>query len=198
MTMELQYTSSLNGAAFLLFELKQVLKLKGNGLSNNEIRAKVKSDNVLQFNNAGRANRALPSLLRRTDVLDATLSSWVLEGPMDTAKAINLYAIMKTDRLFFEFMTEVVAEKLHNNNLTLEKKDLNVFFAVKAEQNSVVAGWSATNMEKLKRVFMQVLFEVGILKNRRGNELARLVLDPNLKEQLVRLGDSSFVRAMGE
>ncbi|MBP3041036.1 DUF1819 family protein [Bacillaceae bacterium Marseille-Q3522] len=40
--MELEYSSSLNGASYLLFELKQVAKLKKLGLSKQEIRKKVK------------------------------------------------------------------------------------------------------------------------------------------------------------
>ncbi len=40
MTMDLEYSSSLNGASFLLFELKQVVKLKQQGLAKDEIRKK--------------------------------------------------------------------------------------------------------------------------------------------------------------
>ena len=65
MTMELEYSSSLNGASFLLFELKQVIKLKQQGLAKDEIRKKIKEENLFQFNNQGRINRALPSVMKR-------------------------------------------------------------------------------------------------------------------------------------
>src|SRR5699024_1375155 len=135
MIMELEYSSSLNGASFLLFELKQVVKLQQKGLSHQEIRKEVVDENLFQFENKGRINRALPCVMRRAKVIDSTLGSIMLEGSVEMSKVIKLYAIMKTDLLFYEFMDEVISEKLHNNDYLIEKKDINLFFATKSEQS---------------------------------------------------------------
>jgi hypothetical protein len=198
MVKDLEYSSSLNGASFLLFELKQVVKLKQFGLSNQEIRKKVIEENIFQFANKGRINRALPSIMKRADVIDDTLAQLMTEGSLEMTKVINLYSIMKTDLLFFEFMSELISEKLQNNDFTIEKKDLNVFFASKSEQSEKIASWSDINAEKLKRAFMQVLFESGMLRNRRGNELNRLMIDEQIKHHLTFIGDTKYLRAMGE
>jgi hypothetical protein len=198
MVKDLEYSSSLNGASFLLFELKQVIKLKQLGLSNQEIRKKVIEENIFQFANKGRINRALPSIMKRADVIDDTLAQLMTEGSLEMTKVINLYSIMKTDLLFFEFMRELISEKLQNNDFTIEKKDLNVFFASKSEQSEKIASWSDINAEKLKRAFMQVLFESGMLRNRRGNELNRLMIDEQIKHHLTFIGDTKYLRAMGE
>ncbi|MCI1592664.1 DUF1819 family protein [Heyndrickxia oleronia] len=198
MTIELEYSSSLNGASYLLFELKQVVKLKQVGLTLPEIRKKVVEENLFQFENKGRINRTLPSVIRRAEALDSELTNLMSEGSIEMCKVINLYAIMKTDLLFFEFMNEVISEKFRHNDYLIEKKDMNVFFTAKAEQSEKVASWSAINTEKLKRAFMQVLYESGILKQRRGNELNRLIIDQQIKEHLIRIGDAKYVHAMGE
>lgn len=198
MVKDLEYSSSLNGASFLLFELKQVVKLKQLGLSNQEIRKKVIEENIFQFANKGRINRALPSIMKRADIIDDTLAQLMTEGSLEMTKVINLYSIMKTDLLFFEFMRELISEKLQNNDFTIEKKDLNVFFASKSEQSEKIASWSDINAEKLKRAFMQVLFESGMLRNRRGNELNRLMIDEQIKHHLTFIGDTKYLRAMGE
>ncbi|WP_318263894.1 DUF1819 family protein [Peribacillus simplex] len=196
--MELEYTSSLNGASFLLFELKQVLKLKQIGLSFQEIRYKVKEENLFQFNNKGRINRALPSVMRRAEVIDNTLSTLFIEGSVEMSKVINLYAIMKTDLLFYEFMNEVISEKLQNNDYIIEKKDINLFFTAKSEQSEKMESWSDINIEKLKRAFMQVLFESGMLRERRSKELNRLIIDESIKHHISHIGDTEYLRAMGE
>ncbi|MDN3451667.1 DUF1819 family protein [Planococcus sp. APC 3906] len=196
--MDLQYSSSLNGASYMLFELKQVVKLKQKGLSETEIRKKVVEDNVFQVTNKNRINRSLPSVMKRASVIDEVLAAYMLEGSLEIGKVINLYAIMKTDLLFFEFMAEVIGERLQTNNYLLEKKDINIFFTVKSEQSERVASWSDINIEKLKRAYMQVLFESGILKDRKGNELNRLIIDDQLKEHLKHIGDIKYVHAMGE
>ncbi|MCI1589810.1 DUF1819 family protein [Heyndrickxia oleronia] len=198
MTIELEYSSSLNGASYLMFELKQVVKLKQMGETSPEIRRRVVEENLFQFENKGRINRTLPSIMKRAEVIDESLADLLLDGSIEMGKVINLYAIMKTDLLFFEFMNEVIGEKLHNNDLLIEKKDINVFFTAKAEQSEKVASWSATNTEKLKRAFIQVLFESGLLKERRGKELSRLIVDEQLKDHLIRIGDAKYVQAMGE
>jgi hypothetical protein len=198
MIMELEYSSSLNGASFLLFELKQVVKLKQLGYSNLDIRNKVKEENLFQFSNKGRINRALPSVMKRAEVINHFLGTLMAEGTLEMSKVINLYAIMKTDLLFYEFMEEVISEKLHNNDYLIEKKDINVFFTAKSEQNEKVASWSDINLEKLKRAYMQVLFESGLLKNRRSKELTRMIIDEQIKNYLRHIGDSKFVHAMGE
>ncbi len=198
MTMDLEYSSSLNGASFLLFELKQVVKLKQQGLAKDEIRKKVKEENLFQFNNQGRINRALPSVMKRAEVIDETLAALLLEESIETGKTLNLYAIMKTDLLFFEFMDEVIGEKLHNNDYLIEKKDINLFFSSKAEQSEKVASWSDINVEKLKRAYIQVLYEGGILRNRKSKELNKLIIDEPIKNYLTQIGDSHYVHAMGE
>lgn len=198
MIMELEYSSSLNGASFLFFELKQVIKLKQQGLTKDEIRKKVREENLFQFNNQGRINRALPSVMKRAEVIDEALAALILEGSIEIGKVLNLYAIMKTDLLFFEFMDEVIKEKLHNNNYLLEKKDINVFFASKAEQSEKVASWSDNNVEKLKRAYMQILYESGMLRTRKGKELDRLIIDEQIKQHLTQIGDARYICAMGE
>lgn len=196
--MELEYSSSLNGASYLLFELKQVVKLKERGLSIQEIRKKVVEENVFQFTNKGRINRTLPSVMRRAEVIDHVLAQLMTEGSIEMSKVINLYAIMKTDLLFYEFMDEVISEKLQNNDSVIEKKDINLFFTAKSEQSEKVASWSDINIEKLKRSYMQVLFESGMLRDRRSKELNRLIIDEQIKDHLTYIGDFKYVRAMGE
>jgi hypothetical protein len=196
--MQLAYSSSLNGASYLLYELKQVVKLKTFGLSNEEIRKKVAEDNVFQFANTSRMNRVLPSVMKRLAVIDDVLASFMFEGSIEVSKMINLYAIMKTDQLFFEFMEEIIKEKLQNNDYLLEKKDINLFFTAKSEQSEKVASWSESNVEKLKRAYMQVLYESGMLSDRKGRELNRLIMDEEIKSHLTYIGDARYVCAIGE
>lgn len=198
MPKNLAYSSGLNGATFLMFELKQVIKLKLIGLSDKEIRQKAQEENVFQFNNIGRTNRILPTLMRRAKVIDSFLGEALLERTVEMSKMINLYAIMKTDLIFYEFMDEVIGERFRDHNPYLEKKDINIFFSDKAEQSEIVANWSDINQEKLKRGMLTVLFESGILIKRQGQEIKSLMIDDDVKQHLINLGDQKYVEAMGD
>lgn len=198
MNIELEYSVTITGASFLFYELKQVVGLKVQGLNESEIKEKVNTDNLFQYQVKSSIKRSLPSILRRAKVLDETLCQMVLEQSLESGKIINLYAIMKTDKLFFEFMNEVIREKLENDNYTLEKKDINLYIASKTEQDAKVTAWTEQTINRLKQVYVKVLHDAGLLKNKKTGELSRLMMDEQLKQHLIQIGDIAYVRAMGE
>lgn len=198
MTKELDYSATLTGASFLFYELRQVLKLKEQGLSDSEIKKKVINDNIFDYQVTSSLKRIVPSVLRRANALDLFLGELIMSSPLEEGKIINLYAIMKTDKLFFEFMNEVIREKLDTNNYLLEKKDLNLFFTVKAEQNEKLAEWTELTLNKLKQVYMRLLHETGLLREKKSGELSRLLIGEDIKRHLTYIGDTAYLRAMGE
>ncbi|MCD2347230.1 DUF1819 family protein [Clostridium guangxiense] len=195
---ELKYSASLTSDAFLYYELKQVLRLKNDGLSDSEIRSKILDENIFQYKSKESSKRLVSSIFKRVKVLDDTLIKMLLEEPMDTGKIINLYAIMKTSRLFYDFMNEVVREKLEFNYEILEKKDINIFFIGKAEQDEIVAGWSDTTTKKLKQVILKILSETGLLEDIKTCRLNRLIIPTELKAYIIGIGDKEYIEAMGE
>lgn len=198
MASELQYTSALTGAAFMFYEFKQVAILKEAGLSDTEIRKKVIDENLFQHEKISSLKRGLPYVLRRVNALDDTLRTMVIEDSKEVGKVINLYAIMKTNRLFYEFMEEVIYEKMQMNNYNLEKKDLNAFFTMKTEQNENIAVWTEATINKLKHVHSKILIDVGMLKSMKSGELNRIILDERVKNHLTHIGDNKYAQVIGE
>lgn len=196
--MELEYSSALTGAGFMLYEVKQIAKLKEAGFSDKDIRYKVLDENIFQYDKLSSVKRALPYILKRVDVLDGTLRKLLIEESFEVGKVINLYAIMKADRLFYEFMQEVVAEKLKKDNYYIDKVDVNFFFATKIEQSTTISNWSDSTIAKLKQVFKKILLEVGILESLKTGELNRLIVDSQVSEHLQSIGEKNYVKVMGE
>ncbi|MFJ8513825.1 DUF1819 family protein [Lysinibacillus xylanilyticus] len=196
--MELEYSSALTGAGYMLYEVKQISILKKEGLLDKEIRQKVLEENLFQYEKMSSIKRAFPYILKRVNVLDESLLQLITQESLEIAKIINLYGIMKSDRLFFEFMNEVIQEKLQRNEYLLEKKDVNSYFTIKAEQSDFIASWSEATIQKLKQVYKKILLETGMLKSLRTGELNRLIIDEQIKDQLRGIGDIQYIRAMGE
>lgn len=198
MTMDIEYSSVLTGAGFMLYEVRQVAKLKEQGFSDKEIRYKVLEENIFQYDKLTSVKRALPYILKRVDLLDDSLRRLLIEESFEVGKVINLYAIMKFDLLFFEFMQDVMQEKLNNNNYFLDKVDVNAFFEEKMEQSEFMSSWSESTVAKLKQVFKKILLQVGLLKDLKSGELSRLLIDDRIRDQLQRIGDIKYLKAMGE
>jgi hypothetical protein len=91
----------------------------------------------------------------------------IVNGDIETSKQIVIYSIMKTDRLFFEFMYEVFREKILLRDFTLQDKDFNLFFNRKKEQSERVASWDDYTFYKLKQVYIRILFEAGFIKDQK-------------------------------
>ena len=116
---------------------------------------------------------------------------------VETAKILNLIAILLDSRLFFEFLHEVYDEKIRLGEKEITDRDLNVFFADKALQNAVVAGWTDTAVKKLKQCFTRMMFEAGLLESSaKPRTMKPIHIDYRTEELLVANGLGEYLKAV--
>lgn len=193
-----KYSTALTGAGFMLFEFKQLVQLKEEGLTDGEIREEVLGKNLFQHSKRTSLNRSLPYLLKRVNILDQKLREMVLEDPVDVVKIINFYTILKTDQLFFEFMEEVIYKKLTYEQLFFERRELNLFFSEKMEQDEFLDRLAESTIQRLKQAYVKILEEVGLLVDRKTGELSRLYVEEELKNHLQSIGDGKYIQLLGD
>ena len=88
---------------------------------------------------------------KRIDALNSeTLVELLATAPADVAKQVNLYAMMKYNRIVWDFMTTVIGEKYRTQDFEYSRKDLNLFFYRLQEQNDAVAEWTDSTVNKIK------------------------------------------------
>lgn len=191
------YSASLTGEPFLFYEIRQVAKLIINGFDQEKIRYEVMNNNIFQYDTEKSVPKRFTAINRRLMVLDEREIYFLAEKPSETAKIINLYAIMKSNRLLSEFIFEVLAEKFENHNYFLEKLDLIGYFNSKKEQNETVAAWKDYTFVKLRQVFLRILFEVGILESSKSGKLQKLSLDREVIDYFQLNGNINYLNAMG-
>lgn len=182
----------------MLFEFTQIVKLKEQGLTDEEIKKKAIDENIFQHEKISSLKRGLPYILKRVNILDEKLRHFVIHESIDISKVINFYSILKTDRLFYEFMDEIIKEKFQTNNYSIERKEINAFFAYKAEQDEFLRSWADSTVQRLKQVFLKILEDVGIFTDRKTGELRRLIIDDQLKSHLRSIGDGQYIELMGD
>ena len=189
------YSTSLTGAGFRLYEFKVTVSLIEEGLTDDEIRRKVFEEDLFQ-QKASSTTRSFPYILKRARALDDPLRKYVLEESNQLAKQINFYAIMKTDLLFHEFMDEVIKNKLQNNDLIYERKDINIFFNEKLDENEKLANWSESTLKRLKSSYNRLLLEMGYLIKLSSSDLIPVQMDDLLRDYLIKIGGKEYVEAM--
>lgn len=191
------YKSTIKSRPFLYLETKKVANLINKGFNAFEIKEKSLKENIFQVKTEMRKKEIASIIITRLKDLDLFLVEKIVKGDSDTSKIIVLYSIMKTDRLFFEFMYEVYREKIILYDHYLTDKDFNLFFDIKKQQSSKVASWNDYTFYKLKQVFIRIIYEAGLIKNQKGNrEINQIYIDLEVKQFIKDIGDQVYLEAL--
>jgi len=197
MAEELEYKSTIKSRPFLFKETKKAAYLINKGFKDFEIKDKAKNDNIFQVNTEARRSEIASIVLQRLKVIDDFLIEKIVNGEIGTSKQVVIYAIMKTDRLFFEFMYEVFREKMLLRDFTLQDKDFNIFFDRKKEQSERVASWTDYTFYKLKQVYIRILFEAGFIKDqKKDREIVKPIIEEDVAYHLKEIGDTKYLNAL--
>lgn len=190
------YNGGLTREQFLFYEIRTVASLMTQGLSREEIMNKIKEENLFQFPTERMISSIANTCFKRIEALDSDeLVYHLANAPAEVAKQINLYAMMKYNRIVWDFMTTVIAEKYRTQEFEFSKKDLNVFFFRLQEQNDSVASWSDSTINKIKQVLTRTLVECEYLDSIRATHLNLVTISPELQDEIRSKNDTAALAA---
>lgn len=198
----LKVNSAYNGSGrltrdqFLFYEMRTTAKLMSNGLSDKQIADAIISDNLFQYPTEKSLKNILGACIRRLKGLDDdNLVSAVAVQPVEIAKQICLYAMMKNTRLVYDFMVDIIGEKFRVRDLSFCRADMNAFFFRIQEQDSYVAIWSDSTINKIKQVLMKTLVETEYLDNIKSDKLNPVMINSILLNSIKSKGDYAALSA---
>ena len=191
-----QYNGGLTREQFLFFETKTLAKLLCKGESIDEAIYHIKQDNLFQFPTERMIVSIANSCYRRLQALESEqLIEVIATASIDVAKQVNLYAMMKQNRIVWDFMTTVIGEKYRTQDFSFTKKDINSFIFQLQEQNEDVASWSESTIQKIKQVLTKVLVECDYLDSNKAEVLNPVYLSPELEEEIKAKNDFAALPA---
>lgn len=190
------YKGSLTREQFLFYEMRTTAKLLSEGLDGPGAVQRIIDENLFQYPTERMIkNLANVCVSRLRAMEDDSLIRAVATLPVDVSKQICLYAMMKDNRLMWDFMTLVIGEKFRQNDMSFGKIDLNVFFMRLQEQDDHVAAWSDSTVAKIKSVMIRVLIENGYLDDGKSDHLNRVLIDRTLENAIRSNGDDRALTA---
>lgn len=193
----MEYSAGLTSKLFWLQESRKTASYMVSGYDKAQIKEIAWKENIYQVNAEYRAYEVLSGTYRRVSVLpDAVLREFTT-CDVETAKILNLIAILMDSRLFFEFMHEVYAEKIRLGEKEIMDRDLNVFFSDKAGQSDVVAGWTEVAVKKLKQCMTRMMFEAGLLESSAKPRIIKPIhIDYRTEELLTANGLGEYLKVV--
>lgn len=196
MNLQATYNGGLTREQFLIYEMRIVAKLQCQGYEREPILDYVRRENAFQFPTERMIVNITGTCLRRLEALDSPqLVQELANGTMDVARQINLYAMMRYNRIVWDFMTTVIGEKYRTQDYEFGKKDLNLFFMRLSEQIDGIANWSDGTVAKIKQVLTKCLVECDYLKNARSTELNPVCICPELEAGMRENNDTAAFAA---
>jgi len=179
------YNGGLTREQFLFYEMRTTAKLLMEGLSDQEIIKRIAADNLFQFPTEKSIRNLAGVCLKRLHAMDdASLISAIVSQPSDVSKQICLYAMMKQNRLVWDFMITVIGEKYRLMDTTFGRIDINTFFMRLQEQDDSVASWSEATVKKIKSVFIRILVENGYMDSNKSENLNPVLLSRVLENAI--------------
>lgn len=193
----MEYKSTIKSRPYLYKEIKKASSLINKGVEIEEIKRLSLEENIFQLESEARKKEVASIIVTRLKGVDKQIIYRIENSNIETSKLLVLYAILKSDRLFFEFINEVYREKILLKDLFIRDKDFSAFFEIKREQSEKVASWTEYTFKKLKQVYIRILFESGLIANQKGDrEIKVPIIENEVKDYIYSVGDKIYLNAI--
>lgn len=192
-----EYSAGAVKMSFWFMEFRKVVKLLSEGKSMDEIKVQNQEQNIFSAPTPLRANQVFRTVSARIKTLDKSFYSVFLESDLATQKLFALIAAMAYDTLFFDFVYEVVREKMIIGSNELADSDARIFFKDKQRQDEKVAGWTEATLIRLGRCYKTMLYESGMIdKSKQTRKILKPILDPAMRRWLETQDMEIFIKAL--
>ena len=160
----MQYTSGIKDMAFMFLEMRKTALLLCEGKSADEIVRLSIEENIYQMEKEKRRKEVAQRMTKRLATIGQPLLEILANSYTEDAKLVALLALAKADRLLFEYMIEVIADRFETDCDTVGDRDFEEFIDRKAQNSDVVAKWSVSTLKSIRGAMKGILCEAGLAK----------------------------------
>ena len=193
------YSAGAVKFSFWFMEFRNVVQMMNKGMTLKEIELKNKEENIFGAPTEARSKQIFGKVKKRIEALDPSFVALFVDSDVATQKMFCLAAVLADDTLFFDFVYEVIREKLIIGSNDLTDADLRIFFKNKQEQDEKVAEFYDNTLARLGRSYKTMLFESGMIDDNQQAEVRKIlkpILDPVLRNWLVDFGYEPIAKAL--
>ena len=194
-----QYSAGAVKFALWFMEFRKEVQLLVQGKTFYEIALLSAGENIFGASTPARAAMIQSTLTARIKNLDPSFYPLFMDSDAATQKLYALTGSFAHDTLFFDFMYEVVREKIIIGTNVLADADIRIFFKNKQAQDERAAKWTEQTLQRLGRSYKAQLYEAGLLDDKIRDVERRIlkpILDPVLKHWLEDYGYGQVAKAL--
>lgn len=177
-----EYSAGAVKWSFWFLEFKKTALLLLQGVTIEEIRKKSAEENLFSASTADRAKMIMNTVAARISAMPDSFLADFAAADVATQKLYCLIGCMCHDTLFFEFVYEVIREKMILGLDSYADSDLRLFFKEKQSQSEKAASWTDETIHRLSSCYKTMLYEAGITdKGKTERKILRPILFPEME-----------------
>ena len=193
-TCDLEYTSTIRDFPLMFQEMKKTAILLCEGRTTKEILRLSIDDNIYQLDKEKR-RRSMPlKMTKRLSTLKMPLIKALADGWAGEGRLIAFLAMMKAERIVFEYMHDVYADKSDNDEIT--DFDFMQFADRLATNSDVVAKWKSDTLKEINTRLKSILCDAGLAKRTKSGIIAQKPIVDSEFCSLLDVDDWKYVRAV--
>lgn len=191
------YSAGAVKECFWFSEFRKVVALLSEGHSMEEVKELNRRENIFLAPTPERGKQIFSTVSARVNSLDSSFYPLFLGGDLATQKLFALAGAMEYDSLFFDFVYEVIREKMMLGTDELTDSDVRRFFRNKQVQDEKAAGWTDATLRRLGGCYRTMLSEAGVLERaKHTRRIFRPLLMPEFHRWLEEHGMGAFINAL--
>lgn len=166
-------------------------------LTPEEIKKEIVDNNLFGAPNEYRANRYYGYISRRAASLDDKAIDLFFDSDLTTQKLMNFICILRTSRIYFDFINEVYCEKIILGAEELSLVDTRIFFNNKTVQSEEIAAWKEPTKKRIQSAFLTIMTETNLLIDKDKKKIINPpIIDVLLEKYLEGCGETDIIRAL--
>lgn len=191
------YSSSIKKTPYKYAISKRIAKLILEGCDRQEVFNKCFYENYIEVDSEERRREITNIIFARLVNIDNYILKQFYDGDVETSKFILVYAIAKSDLMFFEFMFEIYREALIGKKDYISIDDFENFFTSKKETDLTVSKWGDYTIDQLSKGYRNILVESGMGEREKRNIKAKKVMiHPAVQDHIKQIGDVKYLKAL--
>ena len=181
---------------FLMREMRIACQLHLEGLADDEVIAKVKDENLIQYPTERMVGNIARMCVKRINAVDSErVVQIIATGAPEAAAQANLYAMMCTYPLVRDFMVNEVGRRYREYDYALGQMEMNAYMTRLQTEYDNIAEVSDGTIGKIKQVLRKGLIECGMLENARSDRLEPIFMDFDVRDAIADKGDLEALSA---
>lgn len=192
-----KYSAGAVKYSFWFMEFRKMVGLLNDGQTIEDLKKMNQEQNIFGASTPKRSKEMFNAIAARISTLPPSFYPLFLGSDIATQKAFVLIAVMAYDTLFFDFVYEVIRDKMIIGSNEYTDGDMRIFFRDKQVQDEIVATWTEATTKRLGSSYKTMLLEAGMTDKGKGTrKIQKIIMDPLLERWLIENGMEPMIYAL--